>query len=212
MLSKPLRRGRRWCLHQVHSVTVVPVTAAFPDAGRPHADAMVTATPGLALGILTADCAPVLFADLEAGVVGAAHAGWRGAHGGVIENTVAAMERLGARAVNIAAAIGPAIAQPSYEVDAPFRDQFTQEEARFFAPGDHFDREAERGACLAQELRRVLGHAQRVGADRAHRAARQAAQALADALQRFQRTRLGGLMLQSCDVRYEAHCSAPAGV
>lgn len=121
-------------VYQVHSADVVAVEALWPHAERPHADAMVTDRPGLLLGIVTADCAPVLLADREAGVVGAAHAGWRGAHGGVLEATVAAMERLGARAGRIAAAIGPAIAQPSYEVDAAFRDNFTAEDERFFAP------------------------------------------------------------------------------
>ena len=125
-------------LHQVHSVTVVPVTAAFPDAGRPHADAMVTATPGLALGILTADCAPVLLADAAAGVIGAAHSGWKGALGDIAGATVAAMEALGARRDHIRAAIGPCIARASYEVDAGFRDRFLNqdlEHERFFTPG-----------------------------------------------------------------------------
>lgn len=121
-------------VYQVHSANVVSVEAPWPHAERPHADAMVADRPGLLLGIVTADCAPVLFADREAGVIGAAHAGWRGAHGGVLEATVEAMERLGARAGRIAAAIGPAIAQPSYEVDAAFRDNFTAEDDRFFAP------------------------------------------------------------------------------
>src|SRR5690606_9700765 len=105
-------------VYQVHSPDVVEVERPWPHDERPRADAMVTAQPALLLGIVTADCAPVLLADRDAGVIGAAHAGWRGAHAGVLENTVAAMERLGARASRIAAAIGPAIAQPSYEVDA----------------------------------------------------------------------------------------------
>lgn len=120
---------------QVHSPDAVVATAPWPFEERPKADALVTDRPGLLLGIVTADCAPVLFADREAGVVGAAHAGWRGAHGGVVENTVAAMESLGARRDRIAAAIGPAIAQASYEVDAPFRANFTDADERFFAPG-----------------------------------------------------------------------------
>ena len=103
--------------------------------GRPIADALVTNTPDLVLGIVTADCAPVLFADKAAHVIGAAHAGWRGAHGGVLENTVAAMESLGARRDSISAGIGPTIAQGSYEVDRAFRQQFTEDDARFFAPG-----------------------------------------------------------------------------
>ena len=122
--------------HQVHSPDVVTVNAAWADsaAGRPVADAVVTATPGIVLGIITADCGPILFADREAGVIGAAHAGWRGAVGGVLENTVAAMETLGARRDRIAAVLGPTIAQASYEVDPKFRDQFPGTAARFFAP------------------------------------------------------------------------------
>ena len=121
--------------YQVHSPDAVEVREPWPHDERPRADAMVTARPGLLLGVVTADCAPVLLADAEAGVIGAAHAGWRGAHGGVLENTVAAMERLGARAGRIAAAIGPAIAQPSYEVDSRFRDNFTAGDEQYFAPG-----------------------------------------------------------------------------
>lgn len=127
--------------HQVHSPDVLCVNAGWEDSasGRPVADALVTSTPGLVLGIVTADCAPVLFADRAAGVIGAAHAGWRGARGidgrGVLENTVAAMEKLGAKRASIAAVIGPTIAQASYEVDTPFRANFSAEEGRFFAPG-----------------------------------------------------------------------------
>ena len=134
-------------VYQVHGRDVVTLTGPLPADERPQADAMVTATPGLLLGILTADCAPVLLADEEAGVVGAAHAGWRGAvgdeRGGVIANTIAAMVDLGAERARIAAAIGPCVAQASYEVDAPFRAHFDGEDARFFAPGReghwHFD-------------------------------------------------------------------------
>lgn len=122
-------------VHQVHSPTAVVVEQPWDDEARPQADALVTALPGVLLGIVTADCAPVLLADSEAGIVAAAHAGWRGAHGGVIEATVAAMERLGARPARIAAAIGPAIAQASYEVDDGFLAQFTSADERFFAPG-----------------------------------------------------------------------------
>jgi polyphenol oxidase len=121
--------------YQVHSPDVAVATDPWAWEDRPRADAVVTDRPGLLLGIVTADCAPVLFADVEAGVVGAAHAGWRGAHGGVLENTLAAMESLGARRERIAAAIGPTIAQPSYEVDQGFRDQFTCGDARCFTPG-----------------------------------------------------------------------------
>jgi len=111
-------------LHQVHSATVIPVTAAFADDARPQADACVTATPGLALGIFTADCAPILLADAEAGVIGAAHSGWKGALADIGPATVAAMVALGAHADRIVAAIGPTIAQRSYEVDSAFRDRF----------------------------------------------------------------------------------------
>ena len=106
--------------HQVHSATAVIVESAWSTEERPRADAIVTATPGLALGVLTADCAPVLFADAEAKVVGAAHAGWRGAIGGVLEATLAAMEQLGASKARIEAAVGPCIGQPAYEVGFDF--------------------------------------------------------------------------------------------
>ena len=125
-------------VHQVHSTIVVPVTAALPDADRPQADAIVTATSGLALGILTADCAPILLADAEAGVIGAAHSGWKGALGDIAGATVAAMEALGARRDHIRAAIGPCIARASYEVDAGFRDRFLGDSPThdgFFVPG-----------------------------------------------------------------------------
>lgn len=119
---------------QVHSADVVTVTGAW-DGPPPKADALVTDRHALMIGIVTADCVPVLLADKDAGVVGAAHAGWRGAAGGVLENTIAAMITLGARRERIAAAIGPAIAQASYEVDAALRDQFDAGAYRFFAPG-----------------------------------------------------------------------------
>ena len=123
-------------LHQTHSADVVTVTAPFTT--RPKADAMVTATPGLVLGVLSADCQPVLFADATAGVIGAAHAGWRGAKDGVLETTVAAMERLGATRANISAVIGPTISQPAYEVGVEFFDGFLADDpqsARFFMKG-----------------------------------------------------------------------------
>ena len=131
---------------QVHSPDTVIVREAWTLADRPRADALVTDRPGLLLGIVTADCAPILLADKQAGVVGvtgprdaqlvgAAHAGWRGAHDGVIASTVSAMEQLGAVPARICAAIGPCIAQPSYEVDETFRDNFGPEASRFFAPG-----------------------------------------------------------------------------
>jgi YfiH family protein len=136
-------------VHQVHSPTALYADAPWPDDARPQADAIVTDRPGLALGILTADCTPVLFADIEAGLVGAAHAGWRGAFGGVIESVVALMEQRGAERGRIAAAIGPVIARKSYEVDDGFLRRFAKadpENERFFSPGreghHQFDLEA----------------------------------------------------------------------
>ncbi|HEY5347506.1 MAG TPA: peptidoglycan editing factor PgeF [Rhizomicrobium sp.] len=123
-------------LSQVHSAEVITVTTPFEKT--PSADAMATATPGIMLGILTADCAPVLFADSEAGVIGAAHAGWKGALAGVTDATLAAMEKLGAKRSRIAAAIGPCISQANYEVGAEFAANFTVADptnAAFFALG-----------------------------------------------------------------------------
>ena len=141
--------GRLVTAFQVHSADAVTVAEPWADDGRPHADALVTDRPGLLLGILTADCAPVLFADRDAGVVGAAHAGWKGAIGGVTDATIAAMERLGARRERIVAAVGPCIARASYEVDDGFLATFATADAaneRFFATaraGHHqFDLEA----------------------------------------------------------------------
>jgi YfiH family protein len=127
-------------LHQVHGAAAITVAApgAWGEDDRPQADALVTDRPGVALGVVTADCAPVLLADAAAGVIGAAHAGWRGAVLGVLEATVAAMERLGAVRARIAAAIGPCIRQPSYEVGPDLREAVLAcdaADARFFAPG-----------------------------------------------------------------------------
>ncbi len=130
-------------LHQVHGTLVVRVNAPWAPGEGPKADGFVTHRAGVGLGIVTADCAPVLFADAEAGVIGAAHAGWRGALAGVLEETVAAMLPLGARRDRIAAAIGPCIAQASYEVAADLRDAVlarAPEDARFFAAGQRADR------------------------------------------------------------------------
>lgn len=113
-------------LYQVHSPTVLAVEAPWAPGEAPKADGAVTARRGLALGILTADCAPVLFADAEAGVIGAAHAGWRGALDGVLEATVTAMAKLGASPARIRAAIGPCIAQASYEVGPEFHARFAE--------------------------------------------------------------------------------------
>jgi len=122
-------------VYQIHSAEVIVASKPWPDRQRFRADAMVTDQTGLLLAIVTADCAPVLFADADARVIGAAHAGWRGANGGVLENTIAAMCDLGASRERITAAIGPTIAQASYEVDEAFRAQFTEADARFFVPG-----------------------------------------------------------------------------
>jgi uncharacterized protein, YfiH family len=114
---------------QVHSARALVVDRPWREDERPQADALVTDRPGVALGILTADCAPVLFADADAGVIGAAHAGWRGAWDGVLAATVWAMGKLGARPERMCAAVGPCIRQPSYEVGEDFRRQFIEDEA-----------------------------------------------------------------------------------
>jgi len=153
-------------VHQVHSSDCVVVEEPWDEAARPHADALATARPGLVLGIVTADCAPILLADAEAGVVGAAHAGWRGAHGGVAESVVAAMEGLGARRHRITAAIGPAIAQASYEVGEDFRANFAREDAVFFVPGapGHYQFDLE--AYVASRLEQAgVGRIERLGLD-----------------------------------------------
>jgi YfiH family protein len=121
---------------QVHGIAVAEVDASWPDDARPQADALVTRRAGVGLAIVTADCAPILFADAAAGVIGGAHAGWRGALAGIAAETVAAMRRLGAR--EITAVVGPCIRQPSYEVDDGFRAAWLAADpahARWFAPG-----------------------------------------------------------------------------
>ena len=125
-------------VHQIHSATAMPVHGPYPDDARPRADALVTDRPGLLLGILTAECTPVLLADRQAGVIGAAHAGWKGAIAGVIGSTVEEMERLGADRSRIVAAVGPTIARKSYEVDDGFFRRFVAEDPeheRFFSAG-----------------------------------------------------------------------------
>lgn len=123
-------------LYQVHSPDVIVLDG--PATGdRPKADGQVTATPGVVLGVLTADCGPVLFADADARVAGSAHAGWKGALDGVLENTIAAMESLGARRENIVASLGPSISQRNYEVGPEFHERFVARNAdwaRFFMP------------------------------------------------------------------------------
>lgn len=133
-------------VHQIHSPEAVYVAEPWAQDARPRADAMVTDRPGLLLGILTADCAPVLLADADAGVIGAAHAGWRGALAGVTDSVIAEMEAIGARRGRIAAAIGPCIAMPSYEVDEAFRESLLEADPandRFFSAAAagtlHFD-------------------------------------------------------------------------
>lgn len=133
--------------HQVHSLTAVTVEGSWPSEERPRADAMVTDKPGVGLGILTADCGPVLFADPQARVVGAAHAGWKGALAGVTGATLDAMERLGADRARVIAVIGPMISKDAYEVGPEFPDRFIDDDAanrRFFGPSPraghaHFD-------------------------------------------------------------------------
>jgi hypothetical protein len=123
-------------VHQVHSPDAVLVEGSW-GSGRPRADAMVTTMPGLALAITTADCGPVLFADAQAGVIGAAHAGWRGAVTGVLESALQAMERLGAERSRVVAVLGPTISQAAYEVGPEFVQRFAEEapgHERFFRP------------------------------------------------------------------------------
>ena len=142
-------------VHQVHKADAV-VAGDWPDDDRPSADALVADRPGTLIGILTADCAPILLADAEAGVIGAAHAGWRGAVAGVAPSTIAAMEKLGARRDRIAAAVGPCIAKANYEVDHAFAERLiaaAPDNERFFTDGPagkpHFDLESFVVASLA---------------------------------------------------------------
>jgi YfiH family protein len=143
-------------VYQVHSPTAVIVTEAAPYADRPRADALVTDRPGLLLGVVTADCAPVLLADAAAGVIGAAHAGWRGAMEGVTDQAIAAMISLGAKVETIAASVGPCIAKANYEVDHAFAERLLAHDTgneRFLGDGStgnpHFDLEAYVVARLA---------------------------------------------------------------
>lgn len=164
-----LAGARLATVYQVHSADCVIVREPWPDAERPHADALVTDQLGLLLGIVTADCAPVLLADREAGVIGAAHAGWKGAVAGVTDRTIAAMEALGASAGRIFAAIGPCIAQASYEVDEGFAARFAGENpanARFFLPGrsDHFQFDLEAYVAARLEAAGIAG-VERLGLD-----------------------------------------------
>lgn len=156
-------------VYQVHSPDCVTVAEPWAEDARPHADALVTDRPGLLLGILTADCAPVLLADREAGVIGAAHAGWKGAVAGITDRTIDAMESLGASAARIVAAVGPCIAQASYEVDAAFHDRLIALDAANLAllePGvpGHFQFDLE--GYVARRLEaRGIAQVERLGLD-----------------------------------------------
>jgi hypothetical protein len=161
--------GHLTTVYQIHSADCVTVQQAWPDADRPQADALVTNRPRLVLGVVTADCAPVLLADQAAGVVAAAHAGWKGAAGGVTDAAIAAMEALGAQRSRIAAAIGPCIAQASYEVDQAFCDRFcaeVPENYAFFKTGrvGHFQFDLE-GYVAARLVRAGIGRVERLGLD-----------------------------------------------
>nr|WP_209008388.1 peptidoglycan editing factor PgeF [Roseibium polysiphoniae] len=128
--------------HQIHSPNVIKVEGPWAADTDRKADALVTTQHGLAIGIATADCGPVLFADTEAGVIGAAHSGWKGAVGGILENTLAAMEQLGSARSNVIAVLGPTISQKAYEVGPEFRDRFIAEKAtsaRYFIPSEKPD-------------------------------------------------------------------------
>lgn len=150
-----LPRGALVTARQVHSPDVVTVRTAIPEQDRPAADALVTDRPGLLLGILTADCVPVLFSDPAAAIVGAAHAGWKGAISGVTDRTIDAMVALGADATRIVCAIGPCIGRASYEVGDNFAVQFEQQapdNARFFSPAREGHRLFDIAAYVAARL------------------------------------------------------------
>jgi YfiH family protein len=156
--------------HQVHSAEAIEVTEGWPPDSRPRLDGLVTRTRGLAIGVLTADCGPVLFADAEAGLVGACHAGWKGARAGIAEATIALMEKLGGKRERIVAVLGPTIAAASYEVGPDFRQLFldqSEAHARFFKPsvkeGHHmFDLPGYLMLCLKQA---GVGTARSLGLD-----------------------------------------------
>jgi len=156
-------------VYQVHSPDCVTVGEPWGESERPHADALVTDRPGVLLGIVTADCAPILLADREAGVIAAAHAGWKGAFTGVAENTVRAMVALGARVESIVAVVGPCIAQGSYEVDEAFRARFAAADSatvRFFDPGRPGRWQFDLEAYVAARLRGAgVGQVESLGLD-----------------------------------------------
>ena len=147
--------GRLVTVHQIHSGDAMTVLTPWDEGLRPRADAIVTDRPGLVLGILTADCAPVLLADAQAGIVAAAHAGWKGALGGVTDSAILAMEQLGAARDRIAAAVGPCISRASYEVDDGFAHRFESEDPaneRFFASGRAGHRQFDLEAYVAHRI------------------------------------------------------------
>ncbi len=162
--------GQLASVYQIHSADCVTVgDAVWSDAERPHADALVTDRPGAVLGVLTADCAPVLLADRAAGIVGAAHAGWKGAVAGVTDRTIAAMISLGAEPSRIVAAVGPCIAAVSYEVDDGFRTRFLGQSAdneRFFTAGrpEHWQFDLEAYVAARLEAAGIAG-VERLGLD-----------------------------------------------
>jgi YfiH family protein len=144
--------------HQVHSAEALNVTKPWDAPDRPKVDALVTATPGIAIGILTADCGPILFADTKAGVIAAAHAGWKGALTGITAATLVAMEKLGASRANTAAVIGPMISKEAYEVGPEFPERFIEQDkahSKYFTPSSR-QRHAmfDLPAYLADRLRR----------------------------------------------------------
>jgi YfiH family protein len=154
--------------YQIHSATAIAVTAPWPDDARPRADALATDRPGLALGVLSADCAPVLLADPEAGVIGAAHAGWRGALAGITDAVIGVMETLGAQRRRIRAAVGPCISQAWYEVGAELRQAFLDaaiDNDALFTPArrpDHFQFDLE-GYVASRLSGAEIGAVERLG-------------------------------------------------
>lgn len=151
--------------HQVHSPDVVTISEPFAEADRPKVDAVVTTTPGVIIGVLAADCGPVLFADEAGGVIGAAHAGWKGAFTGIIENTIDAMVEAGARRESIRAVLGPSIGPENYEVGPEFETRFAEadpDNRRFFSPS------ARDGHFMFDLPGYTLARLERAGVDAAH--------------------------------------------
>lgn len=151
--------------HQIHSPDVITVDSPLDEANRPKVDAIVTATPGVIIGVLTADCGPILFADEESGVVAAAHAGWKGAFTGVIENTVEAMVAAGARRAGIRAVLGPSIGPRAYEVGPEFEARFVSADA---ANMRYFERSTRDGHFLFDLPAYILSRLSAAGVDADH--------------------------------------------